>query len=104
MTKTTKGVLWIVVPFLVLPLVLVAWALLSFVFSSVLATNAYPSAGALATSRIVNIVLGFIGMLSVIMVPVGVVVGVVTLVQKPKQPPTEPPEQPFEPPTMDHPM
>lgn len=94
MKRTTKGILWIVLPFLILTATLIIWPLLSFVFSSVLATNENPSAGAVATLQIVNMVLGFFGIASIIMVPIGFVVGVVTLMKKDEpssMPPTEPP-------------
>lgn len=56
--------MWIVLPMLALSLVLVAWGFLSFVFSSVLATQDSPAASAVMTLNIVNIVLGFLGILS----------------------------------------
>jgi len=99
MQKTTKGCLWIVLPLLALPLILGAWAFLSFVFTSALAAGE-PSANAPLIMRIFNIVLGLLGLTSFIMVPVGLVVGIVILTKKEPASPELPSQQPpMEPPT-----
>lgn len=86
---------------LALPLVLVAFAVINFVFTSMVAAGE-PSASAPIIARIVNAVLGLLGLVSFIMVPVGLVVGIITLAKKdPSMPPSEPPMQPpVEPPAQ----
>ncbi|MEI7512928.1 MAG: hypothetical protein WCK01_05745 [Candidatus Uhrbacteria bacterium] len=103
MTKNTKGCLWMGLPMLFLPLILAAWALISFMMSSVVASGADVSTGAVTIARIVNVVLGFLGIIGVIMIPVGFVVGIIMFTRKddsvqvqPTQdePPSTPPIQP----------
>lgn len=85
-----------------LPLILGAFAFFSFVFSSVAATNTSPSEGALMTARIVNVVLGFLGIVSILMIPIGLIVGIIILVKNQPGsqgvlPPQEPPQPPVDP-------
>lgn len=89
MTKTTKGVLWLAGPFIVLFLVLVLWAISSSVFGLM--------GGGVGAARTVNMVLGFLGILSIFAIPVGLIIGIVVLVKKDQSTPTVP-SIPSEPP------
>ncbi len=66
-----RGIWWIVSPFLSLVIVLVLWAIASFVISSIGDTGD----SAVIVGRIINVALGFIGVLCVIFIPIGIVVG-----------------------------
>lgn len=90
-------------PWMSLLLVLIVWAVFSFAMRSLVGSDALASPSMLATARIVNTVLGFVGILSVIAIPIFIIVGIVILVKKdeslpstqpPVQPPMEPPVQP----------
>lgn len=83
-------------PWISLILVLAIWAVAAFTFSSMVGGDA--GQGIVTTARVVNIVLGFVGILSVVMIPVGLIVGIVVLVmgskrEQPLQAP-EPPKPP----------
>ena len=97
MNKNTKGCLWIALPMAVFPLILGVWAVLSFLFASFATAETLTRNGELF-ARIVNMVLGFCGILSLLMIPVGLVVGVVILMTKDESP-TVPPSVPPTPPS-----
>jgi uncharacterized membrane protein len=67
-------------PMLFLPLILAAWALISFMI--VAASGDDVSSGVVTIARIVNVVLGFLGIIGVIMIPVGFVVGIIMFTRK----------------------
>lgn len=74
-------------PILVLLGTLILWGVTSFVTSS-LAAGGAGGEGLVSVARILNVIFGFVGMISVLAVPIGVVVGIVYLVTAPK-PPTD---------------
>ena len=86
MKTNTKGLLWILGPWISLIVTLMIWGIASFVFSGLLTSGA---TSALGVARLINIMLGFVGILSILMIPVGVIVGIIILV-KGKQPPATP--------------
>lgn len=102
MKKTTKGVLWIVLPMLLLPVVLFMWGLISFVLTSAVAAGE-PSANAPMILRIFNIVLGGLGLISFVMVPVGFIIGLVTLLKKDPEMSASPSSMPLTAPPSDTP-
>ena len=83
-------------PPIVLLGVLMVWAIISFIASSLLGSDAAATGTTVAALRIVNVGLGFIGILSVIAIPIFVIVGLVYILTAPK--PVMPPEPPQNPP------
>ena len=87
-------------PPIVLLGVLIVWAVISFIASSLLGSDAAASGTTVVALRIANVGLGFIGILSVIAIPVFVIIGLIYILTAPKQMmPTEPPQSPPTPPT-----
>ncbi len=68
------------------------WAVTSFVASSLLQSDAAASGGTLAALRVANTGLGFIGILSVLAVPLFFIIGLIYILTAPK--PMAPPEPP----------
>ena len=82
-------------PFISLFIVLSAWAVVSFVIGTMVNTGS-DAGGLQSIAQIINMVLGFAGILSVLAVPIGFVVGIIYMVKqdKPMTPPSEPPTPP----------
>lgn len=99
MTSSKKwGVCFLVTPFLGLVLVLAAWAVTSFVIGQMISASpptyletsdqsgrmmqlAQPDVRSTA-ANIINVALGFLGIIFVIMIPVGLLVGIILLAKK----------------------
>lgn len=87
-------------PWMSLFLVLVVWSVFSFTTSSFVGSDALASPLMLATARIANMALGFVGILSVIAIPIFIIIGIVIFAMGDKQqvsqpmPPQEPPQAP----------
>ena len=82
------GVLFIVLPPAALILILIAWSVVSFVMGQMIYSGSVDSGQGLATTaNIINVALGFLGILSVLMIPIGLVVGIVLLVTNKKNAP-----------------
>ena len=92
MKPVTKGILWILGPWISLILILAIWAVASFTFGSMVTTG--PSGGVVAAARTLNVILGFVGIISVVMIPVGLIVGIVLIAigAKNEQPPPPGPQ------------
>ena len=73
-----KGLFFLIAPFAGLVLILTCWAITSFVLSRLLAGSS-PSSDTTTIANIVNIALGFLGILCVIGIPVGLIVGILYL-------------------------
>jgi hypothetical protein len=67
-------------PWAVLAATIILWAV---VWKGLLAIGAYDSANVMALARLMNVIIGFVSILSILMVPVGLIVGIVILVRKP---------------------
>lgn len=84
-------------PFIVLFIILCTWAVVSYAIGVVVTSDQSAGAGIVAMARTINVILGFLGILSVIAIPVGFVVGIIHLVKKDSSsetPPTLPPQAP----------
>ncbi|MBU2566536.1 hypothetical protein KKG46_03165 [Patescibacteria group bacterium] len=82
-TRKLLGVLFIVLPPAILILVLVGWSIFSFVVGQMITPGRGSSGSGLAmAASIINLVLGMLGLVSVVMIPVGIIVGIILLVKK----------------------
>lgn len=82
MTKTGKGAMLIFMPWIMIMVVLSVWAIASFVIGMRLSSGVDVSEGMLIGMRILNIVLGFLGILSLLGIPVGLVWGIVVITRR----------------------
>lgn len=96
MTRNAKGCLMMAMPPIVLLGILLVWGIISFVAKSLLSGDAAVTGTAVTALRLVNVGLGFIGILCVLAVPVFVVIGLIYILTAPK--PVMPPESPQQPP------
>lgn len=92
MKPVIKGILWILGPWITLFLVLVIWSVTAFTFSTMVTSG--DATAMVSTARIVNMVLGFVGIISVLMIPIGLIVGVVIMVGRKTEQPLQAPEPP----------
>ncbi len=78
----------------VFPLILGAWSFLAFLFASMSDAGQLEGTGTIV-AKIVNVILGFGGIVSLLMIPVGLVVGIIVLMKKDEVvavPPSDTPE------------
>jgi len=71
-----NGVLWLVMPSASLILVLFIWAISTFVIQSIGGDSN------IVTARIINVILGFLGVVSVILILIGIPMGIIFLSRK----------------------
>ncbi len=77
-SKKTIGICCIIAPIALMVFTLFTFAILSFVVSG------GTSNGIRVFATIMNVILGFLGLISVIGIPVGLVVGIIFLTSRPK--------------------
>lgn len=76
------GVIAIIAPFLTLFLVLAGWGVASFLLSLTIDPDVGDVTRLMVWGRVLNTVLGFVGILSVICIPLGFVIGLYFLLKK----------------------
>ena len=68
------AVCWMTIPFLVILAVTFVWAIARFTFSAI--------GGSEIVGRIINFILSGVGLIAMIMLPIGIIIGVIYLVKK----------------------
>jgi hypothetical protein len=75
-----KAVFWLIAPISTLFIVIVLWAVVAYIAARLLSVGT--GAGITTILQLVNIVLGFVGLVSILAIPTGIVLGIYYLMKK----------------------
>ncbi|MBU1126206.1 MAG: hypothetical protein ABH826_01260 [Patescibacteria group bacterium] len=85
--KNLWGILSLILPVSTIVVVLIAYGIVNFTFSAISASGTSDLASTVGS--LINLILGLVGILAIIGIPVGLIVGIILLVTKKPEPPQE---------------